>query len=282
MREVYAIPGKRIHIGRCGENLATCVSFDISEWRTLYGEGTAHLLHQRNGDKTPYPCAVNVDGDRVIWDVTNSDVELAGRGRAELQYFVDDVRVKSETFTTITERTLGPAGETPPAPHQAWMDKLLAEGAEAVESAENAAARAENYAIHQPVINPNTGYWQQWDGDSYVDTGSYSIGPAGQQGVQGVAGPQGPEGPRGLQGPQGTPGEAGQQGAVGPAGPQGVQGPRGEQGPQGINGVIVTLEAGVYGFEVDEDGHLVLVCSDGSEPPAFELAEDGHLYLDLE
>lgn len=146
MREVNAIPGQELHIGRCGENLATCVTFNISEWKKLYGEGTVQLIHQRNGDKTPYPCVVSVTGDVMSWNVTNADVEKAGRGRAEVQYFVDEVRVKSETFATVTERALGPAGETPPAPYQSWMDKMMTAGSQAVESAQVATDSATSAA----------------------------------------------------------------------------------------------------------------------------------------
>ena len=49
-----------------------------------------------------------------------------------------------------------------------------------------------------------------------------------------------PSGPQGIQGPQG---------------PQGIQGP---PGPQGINGVAVAAE-GQYAFNVDSNGHLILL-----------------------
>ena len=60
------------------------------------------------------------------------------------------------------------------------------------------------------------------------------------------------------------------------------KGDRGEKGDDGLNAAVIAVEAGVYGFEVDEDGHLILVYEDGSEPPVMELGEDGHLYINLE
>jgi len=146
MREVSAILGKEIFLGRCGENLASCVTFNLSDWQKVYGDGTAQLIHQRNGDKAPYPCVIQHAGNTVTWCIANSDVAVAGRGRAELQYYVGDTLVKSETYTTVTERALGAASETPPAPYEAWMDKMLGmaseteENAEAAEQSANAAA----------------------------------------------------------------------------------------------------------------------------------------------
>ncbi len=139
MREVSAILGKEIFLGRCGENKATCVVFNISEWKRVYGDGVLHLLHQRNGDRAPYPCDVTQDG---VWCITNADAAVAGRGRAELQYYVGDTLVKSDTYTTVTERALGTASEEPPAPFEGWVEKVLSAGANALESAE-AAAKSE-------------------------------------------------------------------------------------------------------------------------------------------
>ena len=83
------------------------------------------LIHQRNGDSEPYPCVVERNGSTVTWDITNADTAVAGRGRAELQYFVGDAQVKSETYATYVERALSPAGDTPPEPHEAWVDNVL-------------------------------------------------------------------------------------------------------------------------------------------------------------
>lgn len=145
MREVNAILGKDIFLGRCGENKAACVSFNISDWQKTYGDGTPYVLHQRNGDKQPYPCDIEASGSTVTWCITNSDVAVAGRGRVELQYYKDDTLVKSETFTTVTERALGPASETAPEPYESWMETMLHTATDAQESAE-AAAESESAA----------------------------------------------------------------------------------------------------------------------------------------
>ena len=144
MKEVFAIPGKDIFLGRIGENKATCIVFDISEWQKTYGDGIAHLLHQRNGDKQPYPCVLEQVEGKAVWCVTNADVAIAGRGRLELQYRVDETNVKSETFATVTERGLGAASETPPDPYQSWVDSVLEAATEAFENAQDAEASAQD------------------------------------------------------------------------------------------------------------------------------------------
>lgn len=68
----------------------------------------------------------------------------------------------------------------------------------------------------------------------------------------------------------------GVQGATGPRGPQGVQGP---QGPRGIDGVAVSAD-GLYAFNVNADGHLILSYTGGTAPN-FSIGDDGHLYLNI-
>lgn len=149
MREVIVAAGQEIDLGRHGEHLATCVTFDISEWINTYGDGAAQLIHQRNGDEIPYPCEIERDKNTVTWIVTQYDVGVAGRGRAELQYYVDGALVKSEIYATATERALYRNGESVPPPYQGWMDKILKAGSDAVagaEAAEVSAASAEQSA----------------------------------------------------------------------------------------------------------------------------------------
>lgn len=140
MREITAKAGTELDLGKRGENLATRVTFDVTGWQT-YGEGSFILLHKRNGDKTPYPCVVEVDNGKVFWNVTNTDTDIAGRGYAELQFIVGDVVVKSVTFNTKTTQSLGKAGANPPPPAAGWLEQMVELG---VQAAENAAEAAEH------------------------------------------------------------------------------------------------------------------------------------------
>ena len=246
--------GSILPLGKQGENMARKIQFDISRWIGTFGPGTVQLIHQRSGDETPYPVAVEREGNLAVWTVTSADTAASGTGRAELQYYVGDALAKSETWMTKVLPALGDAGETPPEAQQGWVDQVLQAGAAAAEAAEKAA----NAAVRQPIVGGN-GNWWTWDLDTgaYVDTGIYSGGDApyigengnwyvgqtdtgvaatGPAGPAGEPGPVGPDGPTGPQGPQGETGPQGPQGETGATGPQGPKGDLGETGPQGPQG----------------------------------------------
>lgn len=271
--DIYHVrPGSVLLLGKQGENLARKIQFDLSRWIGSFGPGTVQLLHQRSGDETPYPVAVEQEGNLAVWNVTSADTAAPGNGHAELQYYVGDALAKSETWMAKVLPALGDASETPPDAQQGWVDQVLQAGTAAAEAAD----RAENAAVRQPIVGSN-GNWWTWDLDAgaYVDTGIYSggdapyigangnwyvgqtdtgvsaTGPAGQDGAPGAPGPAGPQGPKGETGPQGVQGEPGETGATGPQGPQGPKGDpftyedfteeqlealTGPQGPQGETG----------------------------------------------
>lgn len=151
MREVQARLGEDIQLGRRGENLAVCVTFDVSDWPGATS-GTVQLIHQRNGDDHPYPCAITVEGGVATWVVTEADVDVAGRGRMELQYLKGETCIKSATYTTNTLRALGRAGEVPPASEEGWVRKVLKAGGSALASAEAAQKSEVNAKQSEDVV----------------------------------------------------------------------------------------------------------------------------------
>ena len=176
MREVNAILGEDIFLGRCGEKKATCVVFNVSEWQRTYGEGTVHLIHQRNGDKTPYPCNIVQDGGVVAWVIDLADVAVAGRGRAELQYFVGDALVKSDIYHTATERALGPASEKAPAPYESWMTKMQETANEINENAEEVAqnAQAAKASAEAAAVSEQNAFDSEQFANSYLQDAKYA------------------------------------------------------------------------------------------------------------
>lgn len=101
----------------------------------------------------------------------------------------------------------------------------------------NILLRNEQVAVRTPYVGTN-GNWYVWNNNttSYEDSGTKA------QGDQGI---------------------------------QGVKGEKGEQGDQGLNGVAVAAE-GVFAFNIDENGHLILSYTD-EQPPNFTVNEEGHL-----
>lgn len=189
MVTITARPGRLIPLGREGENLARQIVFDVSAWQAEYGPGTVSLIARRSGEDDPYPCAVTVDGAQAAWPVTAADTARPGsRGRCELQYRVDGVLVKSESWHTFVADALGEPVPEPPEPQQAWVDRVLEAG-----------RRAQDAAVNPPRLG-ESGTWLVWDLEAgeYADTGTAAAGPAGERGPQGETGPRGEAGADGY------------------------------------------------------------------------------------
>ena len=133
MRYVEAKECVVIPLGRQGENNVETVSFPVQGWRDLYGEGSFELMHQRNKDRYPYPCPIEVTGEDVLWVIRDTDTAFAGRGQAQLTYVVGGAVAKSIVFATCTLRSVDGGGDVP-EPYQDWVDEVLAAGAHAVEA----------------------------------------------------------------------------------------------------------------------------------------------------
>ena len=179
MKEVCAKHGQVIVLGRRGEHLARCITFDVRDWQSAYGEGTVQLLAQRSEDETPYPCAVSVQDGMARWAVKTVDVAVPGAGSAELQYRVGDAVVKSELYRTLTMEALGEAGPVPPEPERDWVDSILQAARDAEQSAQDA-----RKAVTQIITIGENGNWFI-DGE---DTGFSVSGPRGEQGERGESG----------------------------------------------------------------------------------------------
>lgn len=250
MREVHATLGKDIRLGRRGESHARCVMFDVSEWQSLYGEGAVHLLHQRNGDESPYPCQISVDGGCVCWVVTGADVAVAGKGRAELQYHVGDTCVKSDIYNTNTVRSMSDAGEVPPEPQQGWVAQVL----DAADGVAQNAQRAQEAVEHYPTVQDGT--WWVWDAaeEDFVDTGTIASGVYVGSGdmPDGCVVQIDPDGDvigeddivTGPQGEPGPPGPAGKNGADGKTPVKGVDYYTPADKQEMVNAVLAALPNG--------------------------------------
>ena len=69
-------------------------------------------------------------------------------------------------------------------------------------------------------------------------------------------------------------------GAIGPRGPQGIQGEIGPEGPRGEGGIMVPNN-GFFHLCVKENGDLVAITADGSQPPPLLLRTNGDLVYTL-
>ena len=160
MREFNACECTEIKIGRTSENDAEVVRFNVSGWPDLYGSGGAFVLvHRRPNEEQPYVCAASVAEDGWLeWVIQAADVEITGKGEAQLTYVINNTVAKSVIFTTRISRSLGQPGELP-EPYEDKIDELIetaanitveanrAETAEAGAAAQ--ALKSEGYAVGQ-------------------------------------------------------------------------------------------------------------------------------------
>lgn len=172
MYEIASLCGQ-ICLGKQGENLARIVYFDEpSAWVNTFGEGKCELLHQRNGDESPYPVALDLENDRVCWKITASDTAIVGDGKCELHYSVDGIIVKSKIWTTTVLPSLSGEVVDAPEPQKTWVDEVL-----------SAAEKVESATTHQPKIGEN-GNWLVWNTETmeYIDSGVSAKGVPSEPG----------------------------------------------------------------------------------------------------
>ena len=136
--------GRDILLGRTGEHMVRKIRFDISGWRSAFGDGGVQLAAKRGGREAPYLCVVEQDGDDVFWPVTAADVAVPGHGSCELRYYVGGQKVKAMAFRTVTMGSGigGPCGPPSGNPNQGSLEKMMRLGADTERNAERAETAA--------------------------------------------------------------------------------------------------------------------------------------------
>lgn len=255
---VRPIIGRDIPIGRKGENLARTVDFSdiIAEIKNDYGDGgKVVVLVKRPGENEPYPAASVDDSDGLTWQPTETDTAIAGRGRAEVDYYIDDVLVKSVLFTTYTNDSIGVSGDTP-EPGYDYMKQLLDElekvGTGIVSIEEN-----EDTSIT----------FHMSDGTEYTTTPL-----KGEDGKDGAPGEKGDPGEPGADGEDGAPGAPGADGADGK---DGVSPTVTTETISGGTRVTITDAEGAHSFDVMNG-------QDGGEAATPTIGENGNWYINGE
>ena len=120
-------------LGKVGENLATRVIIDASEWQD--GSGTFQLLVKR-ADEELFTATIEQEDGVVTWLIPAAEIGAAGYGEIELNYLVDEAKMKSarvdtRVFSSIEIDSLPPNGLT-------WSQLVLAAIQDARDAAEEA------------------------------------------------------------------------------------------------------------------------------------------------
>lgn len=84
-------------LGKVGENLATKVVFDASEWYD--GSGIFQLLVKR-ADEEMLTATIEQNEGVISWLIPAAEIGAAGYGEIELNYIVGEARMKSARVDT--------------------------------------------------------------------------------------------------------------------------------------------------------------------------------------
>lgn len=229
-----------------GENDAMRVAFPLSAFEADWPGGTPLLLVQRprsSMDAEAYPVALSVDGLTAYWTVSASDVEYSGYGKAQLQWRVEDILVKSCIYDTVCVPSLHAGAEPPDAPSKRWFDaiqaqigdlsKLTTKAKDNLVAAINEAARSGGGSGGAGTIDMRVsdGYIQYSNDDGTTWENLIAIeelkGGTGKDGKDGITPTIGENGNWYLgdedtgKPSRGATGEKGDKGATGPQGPAG-------------------------------------------------------------
>ena len=99
-------------LGKAGENFATKVVFDASEWYD--GSGIFQLLVKR-ADEEMLTATIEQNEGVISWLIPAAEIGAAGYGEIELNYIVGEARMKSarvdtRVFSSIEIDSLPPNG----------------------------------------------------------------------------------------------------------------------------------------------------------------------------
>ena len=202
-----------------GENDAMRVAFHLSAFEADWPGGTPLLLVQRprsSRDAEAYPVALSVDGHTAYWTVSASDIEYSGYGKAQIQWRVEDVLVKSCIYDTVCVPSLHAGAEPPDEPSKRWFDAIQAQIGNlddlTTEEKKNLVA-AINEAARSGGGSGGAGTIDMRVADGYIQ---YSNdGDATWENIIAIADLKGADGKDGTDGTDGAPGKDGEDGEPG-------------------------------------------------------------------
>ena len=118
--------GRRICIGKQGENLATRIDVDVTPWKMEYPTGIISLFvvpPVGNG----YLAALEENGNTVRWLIRDTDTASIGNGKMELILKdADGTVIKSATaYTACVPSILSSEPSDPPEAIRPWVEQIL-------------------------------------------------------------------------------------------------------------------------------------------------------------
>lgn len=133
---------KMIVIGREADGGVSRVEIDCAAWKALFPQLTDYRLEVTSPAGIVYLPEVEMSGDVLIWEITQSDTAASGRGTYQVVATgAEGERKTSDSAVVVVLRVMpGSAQDDPPDPAKPWTDRVE----DAARRAEEAAKRAEN------------------------------------------------------------------------------------------------------------------------------------------
>ena len=194
--------GRRICIGKQGENLATRIDVDVTPWKMEYPTGIISLFvvpPVGNG----YLAALEENGNTVRWLIRDTDTASIGNGKMELILKdADGTVIKSATaYTACVPSILSSEPSDPPEAIRPWVEQIL----DAIASGALAGIGIES--LEQTTISTDDSGINIWTA-TLTDGSTYQLevrnGQRGEKGDTGATGAQGPAGANGYTPVRGT------------------------------------------------------------------------------
>ena len=87
----------------------------------------------------------------LLWQINNEDVKTSGLGKCAIQYYINDILVKSATYNTITTNALGENEGTEPEEYN-WVELVLDKANFIEKNIEDSFIASENIQNTLPVM----------------------------------------------------------------------------------------------------------------------------------
>lgn len=179
---IPAVAGKVIHIGRAGENLATTVTFDVSDWIRDFGlDGGGFSLFVQQGEGQIYPQNVTLSNNIIYWNITSSNTAIIGTGKCELVYSIQEngqqeqTIVKSIIYDIVVTNSLDiEAQDNIPSAIDSWLNdvsEMIAQISGADQAARDAAMWATGNTTGTPSATNNAKYYSDIAGEAVYKVG---------------------------------------------------------------------------------------------------------------
>lgn len=133
----------RLELGYVGEGDSRVIEIDMSQWRKRWPDAIFGIVAKRPKETELYIAATETEGDTLSWEITAADVEVEGKGFAQIRAVnpMNGECYMARVVETKIDWSLGGSdGAVVPEASQNWVNQVLL----AAQRAEAAADRAEN------------------------------------------------------------------------------------------------------------------------------------------